>query len=60
MLDVWDVEGVPSGAGEMAEQLRALVVLAEDPGSVSRPHMVTYNHLCHPQASSFRELDALF
>jgi hypothetical protein len=33
------------GVGEMAQCLRALVVLAEDPGSIPGTHMVTYNDL---------------
>lgn len=32
------------GAGEMAELLEELVSLPEDLGSVSRTHMVAYNH----------------
>jgi hypothetical protein len=30
---------------EMVQWLRALVALAEDPGSVPSVHMVAYNHL---------------
>ena len=30
---------------EMVQWLRALVALAEDPGSVPSTHMVAYNHL---------------
>jgi hypothetical protein len=57
MLDVWNVEVVPSGAGEMAQQLRALATLAEDPGSVPSFRMVIYNHLDLSPVSSAREVD---
>jgi hypothetical protein len=32
------------GAGEMVQQLRALIVLAEDLGWLSSTHMVAQNH----------------
>jgi hypothetical protein len=34
-----------SGAGEMAQQLRALVTLEEDLGSVPNTFMVAHSHL---------------
>ena len=34
-----------SGAGEMAQWLRALSALAEDPGSIPSTHMVAKNPL---------------
>jgi hypothetical protein len=33
------------GAGEMAQQLRALTALPEDLSSIPSNHMVAYNHL---------------
>jgi hypothetical protein len=33
------------GAGEMAQQLRALTTLAEDQGSIPSTLMVAHNHL---------------
>ena len=33
------------GTGEMAQQLRALAMLAEDPSSIPRTHMATHNCL---------------
>jgi hypothetical protein len=33
------------GDAEMALWLRALAMLAKEPGSVLRPHMVAHNHL---------------
>lgn len=38
-----------AGAGEMAQQPRALVILAEDPGSVPSTRMVAQSH---PDSSS--------
>jgi hypothetical protein len=35
----------PIGAGEMAQQLRALTVLSEVPSSNTSNHMVAHNHL---------------
>jgi hypothetical protein len=32
-------------AGEIAQWLRALAALSEDPGSISSIHVVPYNHL---------------
>jgi hypothetical protein len=34
----------PSGAREMVQKLRVLVVLAENPGSVPSTHMAARNH----------------
>ena len=34
------------GAGEMAQKLRALVVLTDDLGSILSTHMVAHNHQC--------------
>ena len=34
-----------SGAGEMAQKLRALPALVDDLGSISRIHMAAHNHL---------------
>lgn len=42
MEDVFE-KGV--GNGEMAQQLRALGILAEDPSLVPRINMVVHNHL---------------
>ena len=39
------VYAVAVRAGEMAQQLRALAALAEDPGSILSTHMVVPNHL---------------
>lgn len=36
--------GYKGGAGKMTQQLRALVALAEDPGSVLSTHMVAHNY----------------
>jgi hypothetical protein len=33
------------GAGEMAQQLRALTALEEEPGSVPSTHVAVLNHL---------------
>ena len=33
------------GAGEMAQRLRTLTVLAEDPGSVPSTYMAAHNYL---------------
>ena len=34
-----------SEVGEMAQQLRALTILPEDPGSIPSTHMAAYNYL---------------
>jgi hypothetical protein len=39
------LKNVTSGVGEMAQWLRALVPLSEDPGSILSNNMVTYSHL---------------
>lgn len=39
------IEMTLHGAGEMALQLRALVILLENLGSISSTHMVTHNYL---------------
>jgi hypothetical protein len=33
------------GAGDMAQQLRALPALPENPGSIPSTHMAAHNHL---------------
>jgi hypothetical protein len=38
-------EGAGRGVRELAQQLRALVALIEDLGSVSSTHMVPHHHL---------------
>jgi hypothetical protein len=42
--------------GEMAQQLRALATVAEDPGSIPSTHLVAHNIY----NSSFKGSDALF
>jgi hypothetical protein len=39
------LRSLDQGAGEMAQQLRALAVLPEVLGSIPSNHMVTHNHL---------------
>lgn len=36
---------LPQGTGEMSQRLRALTVLAKDPGLLPSTNMVAHNHL---------------
>ena len=37
-----------AGAGELAQEFRAVAALAEDPNSILSIHMVVYNHPLSP------------
>jgi hypothetical protein len=39
--------------GEMAQQLRVLIALTEDLGSVPGTHVMIHNHICNFRASFF-------
>ena len=43
-------------AGEMAQHLRALAALAEDPGSVPSTYMVAHVGICNSNSRGFEAL----
>jgi len=44
-MDLHGLRKAIKGAGEMAQQLRALTALPEDLSSIPSNHMVAHNHL---------------